>query len=150
VIVIWVIENNGHTKVDEKHNSVLGLSIKGGFSTNYSEEDFNENYVKPDEWQKYNRVWDYTDFVERLDDEVYVTTNLVITTNQTESTCPELSLLKGVQCDPLNNTCQTGLMRAHGVQTGKCVAADFPYLDPKTHEWKNISVCEIRGLKTNI
>lgn len=146
-IIIWVLGNNGHVKVDEKYSSILGLSIKGGFSTNYTQEDFNETYVKPDEWQKYNRVWDYADFVERLDTEVQVTTNMVITENQTKSTCPELSLLQHVQCDPFNNTCEKGVMRTHGIQTGNCVPADFPYKDPKTLEWKDISVCEISGLK---
>jgi hypothetical protein len=146
LITCWVVYNSGHIKVSTNIHSTTDLSIKGSIQTNYTEKDFNANYVKPEEYQNYNQVWDYPDFVLESSHEIQVMTNVVITANQSRSLCPESPLLLKAKCDPQNNTCIKGEVMPHGVQTGNCVKADFPF--PRRGIWyHNVSTCEIRGHK---
>ncbi len=55
LVIVWVLCNNGHIKASNNMHSTVGLSIKEGFNTNYSAKDFDEYYVKPEEFQNYNR-----------------------------------------------------------------------------------------------
>ena len=56
----------------------------------------------------------------------FVTTNVIITPNQTQGSCPEAPNVPGARCKPANNTCKSGqsLPLGHGVNTGKCVKND--------------------------
>ncbi|CAG2171968.1 unnamed protein product, partial [Oppiella nova] len=95
----------------------------------------------------YNRSWDGPDIVKIHHHEIYVTTNLVITANQKQSSCPEHPIIPEVLCEQ-DNDCVSGTKRLHGYQTGNCVRADFPYQNQTTLNWKrNISTCEIKGFK---
>lgn len=143
IITAWVLANNGQIMVNDQFNTVLSLNVKETFVTNFSSEDFDSNYVKPEEYVNYNRVWDHSDYVTKYPMEIQVMTNMAITTNQTMSSCPENPQFVGVICDPLNNTCEKGVERPNGFQTGNCVPADFPYL--KDENWYNVSACEVRG-----
>jgi hypothetical protein len=151
LITCWLLYNSGHIKVSTSIHSTTVLNIGGSFQTNYTEEDFDTNYVKPEEFQNYNKVWDNPSFVSKFtfksSQEIEVMTNVVITPNQTLSKCPGTPLVPGSKCDPKNNTCIEGKITSHGIQTGSCVKADFPY-SPKYGVWqRNVSTCQIRGHK---
>jgi hypothetical protein len=144
LITCWVVYNSRHIRVSRYIHSTTDLSIIGGIQTNYTEKDFG-THVKPDEYQNYNKAWDYLDFVFRSSDAIEVMTNVVITANQTQSLCPEIPHLKSI-CDPKNNTCIKGVIMPNGVQTGNCVKADFHFSSYGI--WHhNVSTCEIRGQK---
>jgi hypothetical protein len=143
LITCWILYNKGHVKVDSNFHSTIVLSIKGGFITNYSKEEFNETYVKPHEYHNYNRVWDFPDFVFKSSREIEVMTNVVITANQTQTTCPETGQLFGYMCDPNNNNCTKGKNSPHGELTGRCIEADFPHSFDGI--WRNVSTCQIKG-----
>jgi hypothetical protein len=139
-----VVYNSGHVKVSTNIHSTTDLSIIGGIQTNYTEKDFDSHFVKPEEYQNYNKVWDYLDFVFISSHAIEVMTNIIITANQTQSLCPESPLFSESICDPTNNTCIKGEITLHGVQTGNCVKADFPF--PRHGIWyHNVSTCEIGG-----
>jgi hypothetical protein len=55
IIWIWVTQNDGHTKVSSQFKSTVDLKVKGGLNTNYTAEDFMNVYVKPYEYENYNR-----------------------------------------------------------------------------------------------
>ncbi|KAL3227770.1 hypothetical protein MRX96_003734 [Rhipicephalus microplus] len=71
----------------------------------------------------------------------FITTNVILTPNQTISTCPEELNIKQAQCKSENDTttCKKGasLRRGHGEMTGRCVRVACPEEDRY--------VCEIRG-----
>ncbi len=81
----------------------------------------------------YERVWDEADYVvpPAENGAFFVTTNVVITPNQTRTACPEENR-KEFLCDRLlpteQNPCKPGLVanmvKGHGTQTGRCVASD--------------------------
>lgn len=144
-LILWVTYNGGLIESNDNTNHQISLKIKEGVATNYSSRDFNETYVNEYEWHNYNRPWDSPDIVKIFNHEIHVTTNLVITANQTKSSCPEHSLIVGVLCEQ-DNDCVPGMKRPHGYQTGRCVHADFPYQNQTTLNWtRNISTCEING-----
>jgi len=144
-IAVFLIAMGRHYKVSNRVESTNSLTIRWSITTNYSGENFNGNYVRPHEWSLYNRQWDNVDFVFESPDEVQIMTNVVITPNQTQSICPNNPYIDDVICDHNNNTCDNGEVTYTGVQTGECVAADFPRKDEKGI-WRNVSTCQIRGI----
>jgi hypothetical protein len=145
LIWIWVTQNEGHTKVSDNFKSTVNLKVKGGFSTNYSADDFFTVYVKPNEYDNYNGQWDSSDYAFEAQNEIGIVTNLVITANQTQKFCPEHPVLYGSVCDPKNNKCVGGTLSVHGTRTGRCIDADFPLGDNFYQTWRNVSTCEIKG-----
>jgi hypothetical protein len=137
----------GHIKASNNMHSTVGLSIKEGFNTNYSAKDFDEHYVKPEEFQNYNRDCDFPDFVFKFSTEIQVMTNMAITANRTMSLCPEHSHISGILCRKNSSDCVKGLKRPHGIQTGRCVPSDFPYRD-EHGVWTDVNVCQIKGNST--
>ena len=90
----------------------------------------------PRQWKPlYRRIWDVTDYVvpPTENNAFFVTTNVIITPNQTQGECPEDPSIPGAKCDPAsNNTCAAGTSHTlgHGVYTGKCL---------------DIGVCEVEA-----
>jgi hypothetical protein len=144
-VIVWVFHNNNHVDKNNNFESTLRLKLHGSIFTNYKKEDFNENYVKEEEFSNYNRPWSSIDYMSTFANEKLVMTNMAITSNQTISNCAQSPLLHNVHCDPMNNLCKRGKKTTNGVQTGKCVKADFPYLDEDNNWISNISTCEIKG-----
>ena len=101
----------------------------------------------------YERVWDESDYVvpPSENNAFFVMTNVVITANQTRTTCPEdptelPETICGVnngsfgEVNITHGVCIKGhlgnLLKSHGETTGNCVESDRK---PETH------VCEIKG-----
>jgi len=123
------IESSVTTKVKGYSMSVLG-------------EGLNINHEMR---RRYERVWDEADYVipPAENGAFFVTTNVIITPNQTWGTCPEDPRdIPSVICnvsDPTSNsssscTRNSHLHKSHGPQTGRCVRSD---------RQANVSVCEI-------
>lgn len=80
-----LVFNKGYQEVGKVESSVV-TKVKGVVYTDTS-------YVIPD---NYRRVWDVSDLVVPASENeaVFLTTNLVITPNQTRGLCSEVSILK--------------------------------------------------------
>ncbi|XP_023325354.1 P2X purinoceptor 4 isoform X2 [Eurytemora carolleeae] len=76
----------------------------------------------------YVRVWDEADYVvpPAENGAFFITTNLNITPNQTQSECTEDPRIPGSRCKISNNTCIKGsyLLKGHGHMTGVCIPRD--------------------------
>ena len=154
LIMTWVLFNKGVIVVnhDFKATNFLRIISNKSFETNYSKKQFNF-HIEPEEYGLYNRIWDVDDYSIIYPDEAHVITNLVITPNQTISTCPENPLAlftciknykycrdvtsKSFSCNELHQ-CTKGEIYPHGIATGRCIPHD---LHPK-----GFSICEIRDL----
>ena len=95
--------------------------------TNFTDEEL---VGVPTPWKPlYRRIWDVTDYVvpPTENNAFFVTTNVIITPNQTQGSCPEDPSVPGAACDPVNNTCAAGTSHTlgHGVYTGKCVSTQL-------------------------
>jgi len=93
--------------------------VKGNIITNFTDEELVN--VKPEWRHLYKRVWDITDLaVPPVENSAFfVTTNLVITPNQTRGECPELHDILPCRSDL---DCKQFLTsgQAHGIPTGIC------------------------------
>merc|ERR1719468_1228515 len=73
----------------------------------------------------YNRVWDEADYVvpPAENGAFFITTNVLITPNQTQGQCSEDPMVEGAVCDLGDNRCEEGqyLKLGHGSMTGSCV-----------------------------
>jgi len=98
----------------------------------------------------YERVWDEADYVvpPAENGAFFVTTNVVITPNQTLGHCAEdPGEMPESICqveDPLTKTstdcfASRNLIKSHGPQTGRCILTDKPL------KYGNITVCEIQS-----
>lgn len=124
----------------------MSLRIKEPILTNFTSEDFDTNYVKPEEFINYNRIWDSEDYSIIFPEEIQIITNLIITANQTQSNCPESPLIDGSLCDPNDSHCKKGHKIKHGIETGRCVQGDFRYQNETTKQWMYGYDCEILGI----
>ena len=75
------------------------------------------------------RIWDESDYVvpPAENGAFFVTTNMIVTPNQTQGACPEDgSQVRGARCRPDNNTCVKGayLHKSHGLLTGRLEIRD--------------------------
>ncbi|XP_050025123.1 P2X purinoceptor 4-like isoform X2 [Dermacentor andersoni] len=121
--------------------SAVTVKVKGALST----ESLSEDAFKPalGDTRHYRRMWDNEDIVVPPHDsnQFFITTNVILTPNQTISACPEELSIKQARCKSENDTtsCKRGasLRRGHGIMTGRCVRAAHPDEDQY--------VCEIRG-----
>lgn len=85
------------------------------------------------------QVWDVADFVvpPQQNSAFFVSTNMVITANQTLGRCPESTDVNGANCTEDSDCEEHSLIHTgSGIMTGKCVISD------KTNSYK---VCEIYG-----
>ncbi|XP_077532980.1 P2X purinoceptor 4-like isoform X1 [Haemaphysalis longicornis] len=121
--------------------SASTVKVKGALSTEFLPDDvFNPALEDP---QRYRRVWDIEDIVVPPHDtnKFFITTNVLVTPNQTMSQCPEDAGVKSAWCKSENDTssCTKGVpvKRGHGVMTGRCVKA--------VGSKDNRHVCEISG-----
>ena len=87
----------------------------------------------PLQWKPlYRRIWDVTDYVvpPTENNAFFVTTNVIITPNQTQGECPEDPSIPGAKCDPVsNNTCAAGTSHTlgHGLGCSFPVKSRFVY-----------------------
>jgi hypothetical protein len=91
--------------------------------TNFTDEEL---VGVPAPWKYlYRRVWDVTDYVvpPSENNAFFITTNVIITPNQTQGACAEDANVPGAACNPANNTCTMGATHTlgHGITTGNCV-----------------------------
>ncbi|CAG2105829.1 unnamed protein product [Medioppia subpectinata] len=118
--------------------SSVTTKVKGVVSTKHlTADDFNDNY-KGDK-DIYIRVWDNTDLVVPASENgaFFVTTNTIITPNQTLSVCPEDADVSDAICDPkVPDMCVDKVFNlGHGVSTGKCVQSSR----------EGVHTCQIEG-----
>jgi len=106
--------------------------------------------VPPNIRMMYERVWDEADYVvpPAENGAFFVTTNVVITPNQTWGECPEdpgelpqsICNVEDLNTQQSSNcTARRNLVKSHGPQTGRCIPTDKP------HKYGNITVCEIQS-----
>jgi len=129
VIGYVLVFNKGYQEVGKVESSVV-TKVKGVVYTDPS-------YVVPD---NYKRVWDVSDLVVPASENeaVFLTTNLVITPNQTRGACSEDPQVQGALCNPLSNNCikGQGLTLGNGFMTGECIPSAIN---------QSINVCEIEA-----
>ncbi|XP_022241527.1 P2X purinoceptor 4-like isoform X2 [Limulus polyphemus] len=134
IIGVAIIYMKGYQTFSSIESSTT-TKVKGAAYTNFSTKEFNPHLRNIED---YRRIWDVADYVVPPSESgsFFVTTNIVITSNQTQSTCPEDPEIPGAVCDPNNNTCQAGTptLLGNGMMTGACVTSD---INSKTN------VCEI-------
>ncbi|XP_012586528.1 PREDICTED: P2X purinoceptor 4 [Condylura cristata] len=119
-VIGWVfVWEKGYQETDSVVSSVT-TKAKGVAVTNTSALGF--------------RVWDVADYVIPAQEEnsIFIMTNLIITTNQTQGLCPEMPDRTTV-CES-DASCTAGSAGTHsnGVQTGRCV-----------HFNKTLKTCEV-------
>ncbi|XP_063002796.1 P2X purinoceptor 5 [Elgaria multicarinata webbii] len=110
-IVGWVfMVKKGYQDVDTSIQSSVITKLKGVAFTNTSELG--------------ERIWDVVDYVIPPQGEsvFFVMTNLIVTPNQQQGTCPENPGIPHAQCYR-NSDCPSGeeVATGHGVKTGLCV-----------------------------
>ncbi|XP_043910269.1 P2X purinoceptor 5 isoform X2 [Protopterus annectens] len=110
-IVGWVfLTKKGYQEVEASIQSSVMTKLKGVTFTNTSE-------MGP-------RIWDVADYVVPPQGEnvFFVVTNLIVTPNQTEGTCPESPYIKEAACNK-NSDCDAGeaVLTGNGVRTGRCL-----------------------------
>ncbi|GFU29844.1 p2X purinoceptor 4 [Nephila pilipes] len=135
IIGFAIIYNKGYQDFSPIESSVT-TKVKGVIYTNYSKNDF-DNLV-PDT-EVYQRIWDTADYVvpPSENNAFFVVTNIVITSNQTQSQCPEDVTIPGAKCVS-NIDCHQGspLVTGNGVLTGRCIKSDMN---------STLKACEIYG-----
>ena len=144
LIISWIWVNEGHIYKSNQVKTTTVMKVSKTFQTNYSIKQF-KKWVQPEEIHNYNRIWNVEDYATILPDEVQVTTNLIITSNQTMSKCPENPRFKPGKCNPTKShlNCIKGTT-AHGILTGRCILADIQEKN------QTIFTCEIRGMKYKV
>ncbi|XP_066490884.1 P2X purinoceptor 5 [Tiliqua scincoides] len=110
-IIGWVfVVKKGYQDVDTSIQSSVITKLKGVAFTNTSELG--------------ERLWDVADYVIPPQGEsvFFVITNLIVTPNQRQSTCPESPSIPDALCYR-NNDCPAGeaVAAGNGVKTGRCL-----------------------------
>ena len=125
IIGYVIVYQKGYQQFDPVESAVT-TKLKGITFTNFTDQEL---INVPMEWKYlYRRIWDVTDYVvpPTENNAFFVTTNVIITPNQTRSTCPEDPNVHGAKrChpeEPFGTNCKPGssLSLGHGVNTGKC------------------------------
>ncbi|OBS79092.1 hypothetical protein A6R68_18500 [Neotoma lepida] len=105
----WVfVWEKGYQETDSVVSSVT-TKAKGVAVTNTSELGF--------------RIWDVADYVIPAQEEnsLFIMTNMIITVNQTQSTCPEIPDQTTICNSDSNCTLGAAGTHSNGIGTGKCV-----------------------------
>ncbi|TRY75115.1 hypothetical protein TCAL_08494 [Tigriopus californicus] len=140
IIGYVIVYQRGYQQFDPVESAV---TTKLKAYTNFTDD---EMAGVPPEWRYlYRRVWDVTDYVvpATQNNAFFVITNIIITPNQNQSTCPEDPKIAGSICDPRQNQCHEGesLPLGHGVNTGRCVQAQPSHGEEPQD--KEVFTCEI-------
>ncbi|XP_077995539.1 P2X purinoceptor 4-like isoform X3 [Glandiceps talaboti] len=135
-IVGWVIVyKKGYQDFDDVVSTVT-TKVKGVSYTNLSAVD--PEYITVNDTTPYDRLWDVADYIipPQMQNSFFVMTNMIITEDQAQGTCPEDPGMVGATCES-NANCTEGvpITNGNGVQTGKCV--DNPTYGP------DVKTCEI-------
>ena len=98
----------------------------------------------------YRRVWDVTDIQRIFPDAFFITTNVIISPNQSPGLCPEDPSVPGANCTLADNHCKQLAGKyhkySHGVYTGKCVPINSTNLAPNEQlSAMNGSTCEVEA-----
>ncbi|KAI1300157.1 P2X purinoceptor 4 [Halotydeus destructor] len=122
VIIFSIVKSKGYQKFSGIDSAVT-TKIKGVVSTaNLADAEFS-NKTPPENYQLYKRIWDTPDYVipPSETNAFFVMTNVVITANQTQSTCPEDPEVAGALCSS-DSDCEADrfLYLGNGPETGKC------------------------------
>ncbi|EDO41363.1 predicted protein [Nematostella vectensis] len=129
IIGYVIIYKKGYQEVEKPYSSVT-TKLKGTSFTNLTGNESFPLYGGP-------FVWDQADYVipPEENDAFFVATNMVITPDQRQGTCPESPDIANVKCTRDENcTRMEETSYGHGFQTGKCVPSD---------QEKGIKVCEV-------
>ncbi|XP_075835876.1 P2X purinoceptor 4 isoform X1 [Microtus pennsylvanicus] len=108
-VIGWVfVWEKGYQETDSVVSSVT-TKAKGVAVTNTSELGF--------------RIWDVADYVIPAQEEnsLFIMTNMIITVNQTQSTCPEVPDRTTICSSDSNCTLGSTGTHSNGVGTGRCV-----------------------------
>ncbi|KAJ7387280.1 extracellularly ATP-gated cation channel [Desmophyllum pertusum] len=146
VIIVYIIGyvivyKKGYQEFQKPYSSVT-TKVKGVSLTNLTNSS--------QELPLYGgvRVWDSSDFVvpPEEDSVVFVMTNMIISPNQTQSTCPEDPSFPGIKCKN-DSDCQRlePVSNGHGLKTGKCVKADRAPFDHvcEIYSWCPVEIDEL-------
>lgn len=146
IIGYVLVYKKGYQEFSDVESSAT-TKIKGVVYTNFSDDEFDPHIVNRD---LYRRVWDVADYVIPPSENgaVFVATNVLITSNQTQSECPEDETIPGAGCDPENNTCVAGksLPVGNGQMTGRCVNTTSGNYSCEINAWCPVEV-DISPLK---
>ncbi|XP_015780585.1 PREDICTED: P2X purinoceptor 4-like [Acropora digitifera] len=127
IIGYVIVYKKGYQEFQEPYSSVT-TKVKGVSLTNLSQQLALYGGV---------HLWDSSDFVipPEEDNAVFVMTNMIISPNQTQSTCPEDPKFPNVKCTK-DSDCPRlkPVENGHGLRTGRCVLSDRE---------ENKKVCEI-------
>ncbi|XP_077987816.1 P2X purinoceptor 4-like [Glandiceps talaboti] len=128
-----IVYQKGYQDFDDVVSSVT-TKVKGVSYTNLSAVD--PGMLTVNDTTPYDRLWDVADYVipPQMQNSFFVMTNMIITTDQTQGTCPEDPGMFGANCTSDDN-CQHGvpIPNGNGVQTGRCLP-NPDYGDVKTCE----------------
>lgn len=123
IIGYVLVYKKGYQEFSDVESSAT-TKVKGIVYTNFSDDEFDPRILDRD---LYRRVWDVADYVIPPSENgaVFVATDVLITSNQTQSECPEDEGIAAAHCIPENNTCVAGmtLPLGNGQMTGRCVRA---------------------------
>uniref|UniRef100_A0A2K6EM76 P2X purinoceptor n=1 Tax=Propithecus coquereli TaxID=379532 RepID=A0A2K6EM76_PROCO len=110
--VKWVfVWEKGYQEMDSVVSSVT-TKVKGVAVTNTSQLGF--------------RIWDVADYVipPQEENSLFIMTNMIVTMNQTQGTCPEIPDKTTVCRSDANCTAGSAGTHSNGVSTGRCVPFD--------------------------
>eukprot|EP00095_Tigriopus_kingsejongensis_P001653 snap_masked-scaffold801_size95070-processed-gene-0.12 protein:Tk01653 transcript:snap_masked-scaffold801_size95070-processed-gene-0.12-mRNA-1 annotation:"hypothetical protein DAPPUDRAFT_206200" len=125
VISYAILYERGYQEFGQVESSVT-VKLKG---TSRSHIPTHDNVTTvPSDWRHlYNRIWDVADYVvpPAENGAFFITTNVVLTPNQTQGACPEDPAIKRATCSNDSDcTKDHYLVFAHGPMTGRCVPSD--------------------------
>uniref|UniRef100_A0A8C6EJI6 ATP receptor n=1 Tax=Microcebus murinus TaxID=30608 RepID=A0A8C6EJI6_MICMU len=111
-VIGWVfVWEKGYQEMDSVVSSVT-TKVKGVAMTNTSKLGF--------------RIWDVADYVipPQEENSLFIMTNMILTMNQTQGTCPEIPDKTTVCTSDANCTAGSAGTHSNGVSTGRCVPFD--------------------------
>jgi len=131
-----IVYKKGYQEFSDIYSSVT-TKLKGTVRPNFTDDELDLPYPNI-----YRKVWDVADYVIPPQEKsaFFVTTNILITPNQTQGACAEDPDFKHVRCKPYFSAryiCIRGhaVRNGNGIMTGRCVLS----FDKKAY------VCEVEG-----
>jgi len=125
--------------------SAVSAKVKGIVETKFSDKELAN---VPEGWKHlYRRIWDVADFVvpPTQNNAFFVTTNMIITPNQTMSECSETPDDDGGEECEHDMDCPAGEVgvMGHGINTGRCVPWQWANDSSLPHKFN--FTCQIKG-----
>ncbi|KAL5017512.1 hypothetical protein ScPMuIL_007101 [Solemya velum] len=115
VIGFAIVFKKGYQDFDDVQSAVT-TKVKGVALTNSSDPGLQL------------RIWDVSDYIvpPQENNAFFVTTNLIITENQTQGTCDEDPTIPGVNCTGRPEICnEPSPIIGHGIFTGHCIPSNY-------------------------